>query len=199
MGGWADTLAMALAPEKAQSLKEQFPVSDSHYLDTISITIEPNRVRIDLDDIEEIFGKESLKFSGYLPIDSGSSVVSSPVTSGQPAVDLAVNVPVISVTLTETVAVKPVIFTHPIEQIVHRVLIANPSLNADKIWVLIRKDVNQEGQRIYDIDNVIDEMTADSVSWFGKGESLDNEMSYDSFRKSTVYRVKKRLKEEDKS
>jgi hypothetical protein len=188
VGGWVDTFSKALTPEKAQALKEQIPKSDSLYLDTMSKMIEINRLRIDLDDIAKIFGNDALKYSGCLAVDSESLVNSD--TKALPSKLIDGN------NGAETISV---IFTHPIEQIVHRIIVADPSLKADKIWVLIRKDVNQEGQRIYDIDYVIDEMTADSVAWFGKGESLDNEMSYESFRKSTVYRVKKRLKEEAKN
>lgn len=135
------------------------------YLKSVPIEIEPHSFRVDLLLIAEMFGQDCIR-----PHE----------TLKQPQVVPEIN--------------SAQLLTHPIEQIVYRVLIANSSLNADKIWVLIRKDVNQEGQRTYDIDNVIDTMTADSVSWFGKGDSLDNEMSYDSFRKSTVYRVKKKIK-----
>lgn len=84
--------------------------------------------------------------------------------------------------------------THPIEQIVERMLSKDSTLRADKIWNALRRDVNQDGARTYDIDNVIDEMTSDSMTWFGRGISSENSMSYDSFRKTTVYRVKARLR-----
>lgn len=138
------------------------------YLQTVSLTIEPERIRVEVKDIVNIFGKHSLSESQSNDNKEGQS---KPII--QP---------------------EPLIFTHPIKQIVHRVLIDYPDFYADKIWVQIRKDVNQDGPRIYDIDNVIDTITADSVSWFGKGDSLDNEMSYDSFRRSCVYQVKKQIK-----
>ncbi|CAM3257970.1 hypothetical protein [Vibrio diazotrophicus] len=86
------------------------------------------------------------------------------------------------------------VITHPIDQIVFRVLQQAPSLTADKIWVIIRKDVNQEGGRKYDIDNVIDDITADNLCWFGKGIESENTMTYESFRKSTVYRIRTLIK-----
>ncbi|MCY9869684.1 hypothetical protein [Vibrio barjaei] len=91
------------------------------------------------------------------------------------------------------------IITNPIEQIIVRILLENRELKADKIWVLMRKDVNSEGARRYDIDSVIDSMTSDRLYWFGKGINTENELSYDTFRKNTVYKVKKHLRKVEKT
>lgn len=88
------------------------------------------------------------------------------------------------------------VVTHPIEQIVYRILRSDRNLRTDKIWRLLRLDVNREGKRKYDIDSVIDEMTADDISWFGRGVDSTLTMSYDSFRRGLVARVRKAVKAE---
>ncbi len=98
--------------------------------------------------------------------------------------------------LTSDINVSDHILTHPIEQIVHRVLLDNPQFNADKVWALLRKELNQDGERRYDVDGVIDVMTLDEIQWFGRGVDSDNRMTYGSFRKNTVYNVKRYLKRE---
>ncbi|SHO58057.1 hypothetical protein [Vibrio quintilis] len=82
---------------------------------------------------------------------------------------------------------------HPVEQIVYRVLQENPTARADKVWNIIRSEFRQAGRQ-YDIDGVIESMTADDIRWFGKGVHTENEMGYDAFRKNTVYKVRKLIK-----
>jgi len=105
VSGWANTFATALSPAKAQTLKEQFPVSNSHYLDTMSMTIQPNRLRIDLEDIAEIFGKDLLKSSGYSLVNSDGLTVNSSVTIAQ----LSVGSPVTSENLAVQFRLKVVL------------------------------------------------------------------------------------------
>lgn len=131
-------------------------VDDKNYFQSSSVIVQPQDIRLDLEDIAVKLGE---------PHDVPHS---------------------------ETEKVD--VITHPIEQIVYRILSENSALTSDKIWVIIRKDVNQDGKREYDADKVIDEMTSDTLCWFGKGTESENTMSYESFRKSTVYRVRTYLK-----
>ncbi|WP_238124884.1 hypothetical protein, partial [Vibrio cincinnatiensis] len=90
------------------------------------------------------------------------------------------------------VANQPVL-THPIAQIAYRVLESNPNAKANKIWNLIRSEVNQNGaQRVFDTDAIIDEMTLDHVTWFGRGDA-DNAMQYNSFRMNILPKVRRAL------
>jgi hypothetical protein len=84
--------------------------------------------------------------------------------------------------------------THPIEQIAYRILSANPQARADKVWTLLRQDVSQHDfNRQYDVDVVIESITQDSVSWFGRGDN-ENTMSYDSFRKNVLVDIRRLVK-----
>ncbi|WP_238115060.1 hypothetical protein, partial [Vibrio cincinnatiensis] len=90
------------------------------------------------------------------------------------------------------VANQPVL-THPIAQIAYRALESNPNAKANKIWNLIRSEVNQSGaQRVFDTDAIIDEMTLDHVTWFGRGDS-ENTMQYNSFRMNILPKVRRAL------
>ncbi|SJN60067.1 hypothetical protein VR7878_03971 [Vibrio ruber DSM 16370] len=84
--------------------------------------------------------------------------------------------------------------THPIEQIVYRILKQDPDARADKIWNMMRTEFRQGGARQYDVDGVIESMSADDICWFGKGLETENEMGYEAFRKNTVYKVRKLVK-----
>ncbi|MGR5414115.1 hypothetical protein ACPV52_15335 [Vibrio astriarenae] len=86
----------------------------------------------------------------------------------------------------------PNVITHPIEQIVYRVLSVDNHAKPKQIWEQIRKDVDNVGRnRKFDIDNLIDSMDADNLTWFGKGVNSVNEMGYEAFRKTIVYRARK--------
>ncbi|WP_123766770.1 hypothetical protein [Vibrio maerlii] len=100
-----------------------------------------------------------------------------------------------SITTVNVETVEPNIdsITHPIEQIVFRILKEKPSLRADKIWRLLQRDANSE-LRTLDSDNVISEMNAQHLEWFGAGANDESSMSYDSFRKGLVPRVKNKMK-----
>lgn len=86
------------------------------------------------------------------------------------------------------------VLTHPVELLVFRVLKERGNIRADKLWNLIRQDVNHHEPRKLDTDNVIAEMTPQRIEWFGVGKDDINSMSYDSFRRGLVSRVKKKLK-----
>lgn len=98
------------------------------------------------------------------------------------------------VKLVKQESAAPNISVSPLEQVVVRVLTDYPTARADKVWNLIRKDVNHNEPRLYDIDGIIDEMGADSLSWYGKNVDTENKMSYNTFRQNTVYQARKRVK-----
>ncbi|WP_238117652.1 hypothetical protein [Vibrio cincinnatiensis] len=53
--------------------------------------------------------------------------------------------------------------------------------------------MNQSGaQRVFDTDAIIDEMTLDHVTWFGRGDS-ENTMQYNSFRMNILPKVRRAL------
>jgi|GEM_PF-4582940 len=91
------------------------------------------------------------------------------------------------------------VITNPLEQIVFRILKDVPDARADKLWNMLRKDVNHNEPRVYDVDSVIDEMTQTNISWFGKNVETVNELTYETFRKNTVYKVKKYIKEQGRN
>ncbi|MDV7106137.1 hypothetical protein R3X26_17205, partial [Vibrio sp. TH_r3] len=57
--------------------------------------------------------------------------------------------------------------THPIKQIIERVLVQNSGNNSREIWNLVRKDIESDLKQ-FDIDNVIFEITQDDLSYFGR-------------------------------
>ncbi|MDV7105346.1 hypothetical protein R3X26_13125, partial [Vibrio sp. TH_r3] len=57
--------------------------------------------------------------------------------------------------------------THPIKQIIERVLVQNSGSNSREIWNLVRRDIESDSKQ-FDIDNVIFEITQDDLSYFGR-------------------------------
>lgn len=168
-------LMSKMAPDADfEELKSQCPETDAMRLQTKPIKVEPERLRLDLEDIAKVFGSDSVK--------SVSLTVKQLVTDS-----------VKNITPTSPDKVSNVVLTHPIEQIVFRVLESNALIRADKVWNLLRKDIKLDTNRQYDTDSVITEMTQDDISWFGKGDT-ENSMSYESFRKNTVSDVRRFLK-----
>lgn len=171
LGSFADGLAglvSAVVPDAdIDELRKKHPKNESMRLQTKSIKVEPERLRLDLEEIEKVFGSEVIK---------GIGLTVSPVVE--------------CVSQTNSNMVSTAVLTHPIEKIVYRVLVSHAQIRADKIWNLIRQDVKLETNRQYDTDLVIDEITQDDVQWFAKGDTV-NSMSYDSFRKNTVTGVRK--------
>ncbi|PJC85873.1 hypothetical protein CSW98_12510 [Vibrio sp. HA2012] len=184
VGTFADTLSSFFPGDKANEFKKQFPKVDSTRLQTNPITIEPGRLRLDLQDITELFGNDSVKDNGNPTVKSADVTVAS-------TVEVTAS--------TETNSATQQVLTHPIEQIVLRILQAFPDARADQIWNLIREDVKRESNRIYDIDSAVISVTADDIVWFGKGIQSENEMGYEAFRKNTVYKVRKYLKASSES
>ncbi|MEZ9130976.1 hypothetical protein BCT04_02690 [Vibrio breoganii] len=59
---------------------------------------------------------------------------------------------------------------NPIKLIIERVFFKEPKLKSRQVWNLIRKDVN-EGNRQFDIDSVVFEMTGEELHYFGLGDT----------------------------
>ena len=163
----SDTLSDSVA-EKQKAFAEQYPAKDEERLSIQAITITPTHLRVAVSDLVAVFGEQALMMTEHgTSQEKGASVRCH-------------------------VANQPVL-THPIAQIAYRVLESNPNAKANKIWNLIRSEVNQNGaQRVFDTDAIIDEMTLDHVTWFGRGDA-DNAMQYNSFRMNILPKVRRAL------
>ncbi|KCV73558.1 hypothetical protein Y011_24150 [Vibrio parahaemolyticus VP49] len=182
-------LATVLNQDKVSELAKQYPKQDAKRLSLGSITVKPTELRLKRQDIEQVFGTRGV-FNDVNPTDQ-PTVNRIESTVGSPPVQHSVSVD--STDALRLTSVNQRLITHPIEQIIYRALVEQPKLRADKLWVLIRTDVNQNIPRLYDIDNVISEMSHSRIDWFGKGEDSESSMSYDSFRKGAVQRVKAQI------
>ncbi|MCG3748691.1 hypothetical protein EXA20_17185 [Vibrio cincinnatiensis] len=163
----SDTLSDSVA-EKQKAFAEKYPAKDEERLSIQAITITPTHLRVAVSDLVAVFGEQVLMMAEHgTSQEKGASVRCH-------------------------VANQPVL-THPIAQIAYRVLESNPNAKANKIWNLIRSEVNQNGaQRVFDTDAIIDEMTLDHVTWFGRGDA-DNAMQYNSFRMNILPKVRRAL------
>ncbi|HGS5667939.1 TPA: hypothetical protein ACMDOB_003329, partial [Vibrio metschnikovii] len=163
----SDTLSDSLT-EKQKAFAEQYPAKDEERLNIQPITINPTQLRVAVSDLVAVFGEQVLMIAEHgTSKEKGASVRFH-------------------------VANQPVL-THPIAQIAYRVLESDPNAKANKIWNLIRREVNQSGaQRVFDTDSIIDEMTIDHVTWFGRSDA-DNTMQYNSFRMNILPKVRRAL------
>lgn len=71
--------------------------------------------------------------------------------------------------------------THPIKLIIERILLRTRDVNSAQVWNILRKDVNGEGKKEFDIDNVIFEITSENLSYFGLGD-VTKTISYRRFQ-----------------
>lgn len=167
----SDTLSDSVA-EKQKAFAEKYPAKNEERLNIQPITINPTQLRVAVSDLVSVFGEQVLMIAEHgTSKEKGASVRFH-------------------------VANQPVL-THPIAQIAYRVLESDPKAKANKIWNLIRREVNQSGaQRVFDTDSIIDEMSIDHVTWFGRSDA-ENSMSYDSFRKNTLVDVRELIKGEN--
>ncbi|WP_394212288.1 hypothetical protein [Enterovibrio calviensis] len=70
--------------------------------------------------------------------------------------------------------------THPIKDLIHKVLKAKPDADYQTIWNLIKKDNRTEPRQI-DKDGVISEINNDEIAWFGKNDAV-KVLKYITFR-----------------
>lgn len=80
---------------------------------------------------------------------------------------------------------------HLIHLVIERLLDTNEAIRSDKMWALLRKDINKNN-RDYDIDNVIDKITPETMQWVDKSDDK-RELSFRGF-KNAVSKIKKTRK-----
>ncbi|MEL7293623.1 MAG: hypothetical protein AAGJ88_16815 [Pseudomonadota bacterium] len=195
--------------EEAQASQPQY------HLKTVPITVEPGQLRVDLEDIQQVFGVEALTANALVPVnlpltaklneavtvdastdltvEKGEGEYLAPVgrsgSNALPPVDANTSNALSSVDSTverRLDSVAPRLFTHPIAHIVARVLEVYPEAKAITVWNVLRQDVNHnEFNREFDVDVLIESMTQDSLTYFGRGETIKT-MSYESFRKNVI-------------
>ncbi|MFB9137732.1 hypothetical protein [Vibrio olivae] len=211
LGKYAGMLSRLIPNEKTEQIANQYPDTGGQRLKIKPLSVKPEQLRIDIDDLIGVFGAESIKVSGYgSVIESTSSAMStvnptvgSTVKSTESmhlsSVNALPNAPLDSVSQCTDVRLGSVtqpLLTHPIALIAYRILQRNAQTRADKVWAMLRQDVNQHDfNRHYDVDLVVESITQDSVTWFGRGDS-ENTMSYDSFRKNVLVDVRRLVKAE---
>lgn len=218
---------------RSLGLKADDEVKDSpprYHLKTTPVTVEPAQLRVDLEDIQRVFGVEVLKANALVsvtasvtPVESsalsnaitvetsvsnGASTVESsanerlaPVTCNGPNALASVNpnasnaLPSVSSTVKRRLdSVDQRYLTHPLAHVVIRILEAHPEAKAITVWNILRQDVNQnEFQREFDTDVLIESMTQDTLTYFGRGEK-EKTMSYESFRKNVLAGAKRLFK-----
>ncbi|CAM3981119.1 hypothetical protein VA7868_01927 [Vibrio aerogenes CECT 7868] len=138
--------------EMKEKMGDELNRLNTRYLQNRKLTIEPHSLRIDLNQIAERFGLEVIKDTVPAP-----TIQKQPEASGE------------------------VVFTNPIKQILHRVLLKHPKSRSDKVLVLLRKDIHLETGREFDTDAVIDDITNDDITYFGRGDVVLT-MSYRRFQ-----------------
>jgi hypothetical protein len=213
--------------------KEGGNIQDSqakYHLKTTPLTVEPAQLRVDLEDIQRVFGVEVLKANALVSVTASVTLVESSALSNAVTVETSVSngastvessanerlppvtcngsnalvsvtpnasnaLPSVSSTVKRRLdSVDQRYLTHPLANVVIRILETHPEAKARTMWNFLRQDVNQnEFQREYDIDVLIESMTQDSLTYFGRGEK-EKTMSYESFRKNVLARVKRVFK-----
>lgn len=89
--------------------------------------------------------------------------------------------------------------THPIKQIVSKVLSRYPDAKPRQVWELIRQDCESEAERQFDVFGKIAEMTDVSMTYFGLSLEAELNVSYEHFRRNLYGSVKKMKKAENKT
>ncbi|EGQ8010760.1 hypothetical protein C4G74_RS23380 [Vibrio parahaemolyticus] len=171
-------------------LTEQYPSQRGQRLSTDALTVKPNQIRVDMEQVIDVFGKAVLLNRGCQAVDTVKATLGSTVSQTAGQCIESVNAPT-ELGLDSVIQPMPI---HPIAQIAHRVLTLNPQARADKVWNMIRQDVRaNEFNRQFDVDALIESITQDSVTWFGRGDN-ENTMSYDSFRKNVLVDVRRQIR-----
>ncbi|EPR4994944.1 hypothetical protein ACU6DI_004037 [Vibrio navarrensis] len=166
LGKLAKVFSYALSEEQRTEIKSQYPEVPSERLLVSGITIEPHALRVDLEDVQRVFGRDVIR---------GESQCLPNHIEKQHQTRLPL--------------------LHPIEQIIYRVLMDQPNAKSNHIWNLLRQECNSDEEPIYDIDSVIDSITATTLTWARKDEG-EASMSYYSFRKNRVNSVKRYIQAE---
>ncbi|MBD1565644.1 hypothetical protein [Vibrio sp. S12_S33] len=85
---------------------------------------------------------------------------------------------------------SPNIETHPIKQIIERIISNNFEYSSSTIWNLLRKEFESDLKQ-FDIDEVIFEITQDDLSYFGQGD-VTKTITYRRFQ-NLISEVRKNL------
>jgi len=218
---------------KSFGSKADDEVQDSpprYHLKTTPVTVESAQLRVDLEDIQRVFGVEVFKANALVSVTASVTPVESSTSSNAVPVETRVSNGSSTVTSSANERLAPVTFngsnalasvtpnasnalpsvsstvkrrldsvdqrylTHPLAHVVIRILETHPEAKAITVWNFLRQDVNQnEFQREYDTDVLIESMTQDTLTYFGRGEK-EKTMSYESFRKNVLARVKRVFK-----
>ncbi|EOG7766673.1 hypothetical protein ACLIOJ_004636, partial [Vibrio parahaemolyticus] len=171
-------------------LTEQYPSQRGQRLSTDALTVKPSQIRVDMEQVIDVFGKAVLLNRGCQAVDTVKATLGSTVSQTAGQCIESVNAPT-ELGLDSVIQPMPI---HPIAQIAHRVLTLNPQARADKVWNMIRQDVRaNEFNRQFDVDALIESITQDSVTWFGRGDN-ENTMSYNSFRMNVLVDVRRQIR-----
>lgn len=169
-----------IAPEAdLQEIKSKYPKTNEMRLQTKSIMVESERLRLDLHDIADVFGSDSVKGFGCQPEKSVELTVKQTVQDS-----VTVN------GLTKPDLVNQMVLTHPIKQIIANVLMEYSQSNSRQIWNIVKKDVEDEKKQ-FDRDTLIFEITSDELSYFGLGDTTKT-LSYRRFQ-NLLSEVRKNL------
>ncbi|WP_193246455.1 hypothetical protein [Vibrio navarrensis] len=166
LGKLAKVFSYALSEEQRTEIKSQYPEVPSERLLVSGITIEPHALRVDLEDVQRVFGRDVIR---------GESQCLPNHIEKQHQTRLPL--------------------LHPIEQIIYRVLMDQPNAKSNHIWNLLRQECNSDEEPIYDIDALIESITPTTLTWIGRDET-EKSMSYDSFRRNTVNGVRRFIRAE---
>ncbi|MGR5361782.1 hypothetical protein ACPV54_13050 [Vibrio mediterranei] len=138
-------------------------MSKAHRLYKSQVTINPEQLRADINDIVSVFGDSVLK-----------GLTQPEVADDKPSIQ------------------PEALLSHPIEKVACRILKSNIELNAREVWETMREDARQELTRTFDIDHEIIEINRENLVWQDKG-SRESELSYSAFRKKNLLKVRKHL------
>ncbi|MGF1749534.1 hypothetical protein [Vibrio cionasavignyae] len=89
---------------------------------------------------------------------------------------------------------QPNIVTHPIEQIILRVLRVYPHARVSEVWNLIKRDCQLDINRQFDDEGIVSFVTNDTLGYFGVGTNSEKKITREYFRKKLFYAVNKKLK-----
>lgn len=84
----------------------------------------------------------------------------------------------------------PHIETHPIKQIIERIISNHLECSSSMVWNLLRKEFESDSKR-FDVDGVIFEITQDDLSYFGQGD-VTKTITYRRFQ-NLISEVRKNL------
>ncbi|EJG1806053.1 hypothetical protein BS057_RS23245, partial [Vibrio parahaemolyticus] len=190
VGEFITKASKVLPNEVTHLVAEQYPSQRGQRLSTDAMTVKPTQIRVDMEEVVRVFGEVAL-------LNGGCQAVSTVETTLNSTVGHTVNQYLGTVNARTDIRLSSVtqpMPIHPIAQIAYRVLILNPQARADKVWNTIRQDVREnEFNRQFDVDALVESITQDSVTWFGRGDN-ENTMSYDSFRKNVVVDVRRQIR-----